>query len=474
MRAMSLSTALVVLAAVPVAAEADKLAPLQSDDPHKPRTYRLAVRPAAEPRPALRHQFVHRYVAQKPGNAALLYYRMLDRIDKVDDKDISRWLDAPVAKLPVGEVRELLGKRRSALADLADGARREDCDWQIPIREEGWSTVLPPLARFRDAGLLLALKARLEIATGRYGEAVRTLTDGFAFARHLAETPTLVNALVGIAVADTMLDQARVLMQADNAPNLYWALATLPHPPVEILPAIRVELGGVLLAPEIGDTPVDELTAEQWKRLFYSMLRMMGQEKRPKLYATAVAMKLYPEGKRYLAGRGYTTRQIEAMSVHQVIGRYSFEAWTELGDNMGKWFHVPYPQAHARLAAAERRLEVSRAGSSLAGFPFTHLLPSVGRAYFIGMRLPRRVAALQCIEAVRMHAAANAGTLPASLDEITVVPAPVNPVTGRPFVYRRTDEGFVLTAAAARGMDAKNTDIYEVSMTDRPRKEQTR
>ena len=38
-----------------------------------------------------------------------------------------------------------------------------------------------------------------------------------------------------------------------------------------------------------------------------------------------------------------------------------------------------------------------------------------------------------------MHASANAGKLPASLDEIKVVPVPLNPATGKPFLYRVVD-----------------------------------
>ena len=39
------------------------------------------------------------------------------------------------------------------------------------------------------------------------------------------------------------------------------------------------------------------------------------------------------------------------------------------------------------------------------------------------------------IEAIRMHAA-RTGELPAALDQLSVVPAPANPFTGRPFDYR--------------------------------------
>ena len=47
--------------------------------------------------------------------------------------------------------------------------------------------------------------------------------------------------------------------------------------------------------------------------------------------------------------------------------------------------------------------------------------------------MARNLAALQAIEALRMHAAATAASCPPSLAEVTVVPVPRNPAT-RPAV----------------------------------------
>ena len=44
---------------------------------------------------------------------------------------------------------------------------------------------------------------------------------------------------------------------------------------------------------------------------------------------------------------------------------------------------------------------------------------------------------LRAIEALRMHAAAHGGQLPDSLDQVTVVPVPLDPGTGKPFEYHR-------------------------------------
>jgi hypothetical protein len=54
----------------------------------------------------------------------------------------------------------------------------------------------------------------------------------------------------------------------------------------------------------------------------------------------------------------------------------------------------------------------------------------------VGAGLDRRIAALRTIEAVRLHLTEK-GKLPEKLDDITVVPVPTDPLTGKPFEYRR-------------------------------------
>ena len=66
------------------------------------------------------------------------------------------------------------------------------------------------------------------------------------------------------------------------------------------------------------------------------------------------------------------------------------------------------------------------------------------------VRLDVRVAALRAIEAIRMHAHAHDGKLPASLDEVKIVPVPHNPATGQPFAYRREGETAVLEGPMPR------------------------
>ena len=82
---------------------------------------------------------------------------------------------------------------------------------------------------------------------------------------------------------------------------------------------------------------------------------------------------------------------------------------------------------------------------------FTLLLPAIHGARMAEVRLDRQFAALQTVEAIRLHAAAHDGALPASLDEMTDAPPPLDPATGKPFSYEVDGETARLTAPLIPG-----------------------
>lgn len=81
-------------------------------------------------------------------------------------------------------------------------------------------------------------------------------------------------------------------------------------------------------------------------------------------------------------------------------------------------------------------------------------------------RFDRHVAALQCIEALRLYAAAHEGEFPKELSKITEVPVPNDPVMQRPFSYRRTGSDAVLEAPAPEGATEKDAIRYELSLKE--------
>src|SRR5262249_39550328 len=131
----------------------------------------------------------------------------------------------------------------SMLKELDLAARREYCDWEMTprIRTDGIGLLLPDVQGMREFGSLLAARARFHMADGHYAECIHALQTGMALGRHVAEAPTLINALVGMAISQIMLGQVEDLIQQPNAPNMYWALTMLPRPYIDMTKSMQGE-----------------------------------------------------------------------------------------------------------------------------------------------------------------------------------------------------------------------------------------
>jgi len=86
--------------------------------------------------------------------------------------------------------------------------------------------------------------------------------------------------------------------------------------------------------------------------------------------------------------------------------------------------------AWSQSEAAEQRLKAVKAGLLTV---LAELQPSIINCLDVQMRLDQRVAALRVVEAIRLHAASHDGKLPEELNQVTEVPVPDDPATGKPF-----------------------------------------
>src|SRR5207244_2759675 len=80
---------------------------------------------------------------------------------------------------------------------------------------------------------------------------------------------------------------------------------------------------------------------------------------------------------------------------------------------------------------------------------FAQYLPAISAAITAELRLDRRVTILRVVEALRMDAAAHDGALPEALNQITDVPVPDDPATGKPFEYHRAGNSATLSGPQA-------------------------
>ena len=85
------------------------------------------------------------------------------------------------------------------------------------------------------------------------------------------------------------------------------------------------------------------------------------------------------------------------------------------------------------------------------------LLPAIQAAKTAEARTERTIALLRTLEALRMYAAGHEGRLPSKLEDVTAVPIPIDPMTGKSFVYKCDGNTAVLEAPVARQTRARQS-----------------
>jgi hypothetical protein len=329
----------------------------------------------------------------------------------------------------------------------------------------------------RQVARLLALRARVEALDGHPDKAVRALQTGFVAAKQVGESDTLVGALVGIAMGTLTAMELELLLSQENTPNLYWALADLPRPFIDMRRPLAGERTGVYgtfpgLIEAVNNTDAPPLTPEQIKPAFNLLVMEFNVGKD---YPTRAAISVWvrakhAEAKESLVAAGYDRARVDKMPHMQVALMHAMQQYDRLFDEMLKWQTFPYAEAIQGMEQAERRVREAQAkvlspSGDVPALPLATLfLPAIRRAWSAHARIDRRLAALRCVEAIRLYAAAHGGKLPRALADVKEVPVPPDPYTGKPFAYRLADGVATLEGPPPAGEKANpaNALVYEL------------
>ncbi len=450
--------------------------PATEQAPTPPKVIELTITPKPSPLQPLRYRLLPLESQLTPGNAVPIYLRIgaetKDEAIDLISKETIKLLQGTIEDFPVDEGHKLTDQFARRLKQMDFAARRQTAEWNYTLpeeREDVINLLLPDVQELRTWSRLLPVKARLEIAEHRYPDAVRTIETGIAMGRHIAEGPFVINALVGIAVANQSLNQVEDLIGRPDAPNLYWSLTALPRPLVTVRTGMETEQALVEnMIPELVE-PEGPLTGAEWaSRLARIHGRWNQIAKMLDVEATSVlppntslpaappakptilvpddpakfVADVLPEAKSFMTKRDVA---IDKMTDAEVIVRYLMDLHREFRDQDFTPTYLPYAEALPMYDAVEARRKERK--GVVSGF-LNAFQPAVQTAHTSEARLDRRVASFRIIEALRMHLAANGGSLPKSLDEVKIVPIPRDPMTGKPFEYQVDGEAALLTSQA--------------------------
>ncbi len=440
---------------------------------------RLTLHPMAATPPALRYRLLPDLLEQVPGNAADLYKKaapLLQQVGREDDFLLEVFEKLSLDRLPREEVRRLLGEHKEALELVERGARCEYCNWGLAerLRKSGIGAALPEIQPMRVAARLLAMRARLEMAEGHFDRAARTIRTGLALARHVGDGETLISFLVGNALAGVMAGQIDLFVQQPKAPNLYWPLTELPRPFIDIrkgLEGERVSIYGTFpgiaaSATDLNAGPISEAQGRNYGGLF---LGLQERDIPGGRYLVAVRLgKEYAAYKEALVAAGRPRELVEKMPHVQVAVLRALIEYDGVIDDMLRWQAFPYPEClpHFRAFAARRKAELKKSDLPLARQLAYLVVPVIDKVVLARARTDRRFAALRCVEAVRLYAAAHGGKLPATLADVKEVPVPDDPITGKPFEYKVSGDRATLFGPSPIGdpRDAAYALTYELTL----------
>lgn len=480
----ALTAAITLVGSVGVATSRAELTVIKDADGQSGLTvYKMTVTPAAEPTPALAHNFIPRSDTLRDGNAALFYLRSFaeDQLasrwqelekehgsDEVHGDENGGWysIETPLDEATLAKARLGAAKFDTIVEQFVSRATvRRQCDWGHHIDElrglEIFTTLLPEAQESRSLVRALMLRARVAVADGDYQRAITELRMAYQLARHTAQAPFLVSCLVGAAEANLANGEAIELIAAKGSPNLYWALAELPRPFISMVPSIRFEMSlGPRTFPFLLDAETTEHSPEEWARLLTVGFQDAQQainngthvdDLMAQAGIAGMAIVIYPAAKERLIASGMDAARVEQMPVGQVIAIDAAREYRRIGDEVEKQWYLPYQAAKEREKEMDALFQGAKLpggfGRVLAGL----LMPAVNTVRMAQMRLDWQLNAIQAVEAIRMHAAAH-GTLPATLEEITIVPAPLNPVTEKPYQYRLDGETAILELPFSDGI----------------------
>jgi hypothetical protein len=417
-------------------------------------TTKLIVRPMAAPRPALRYLLLPEVREQNPGNSVQWYIRCFAEqrnffFTKESNDLRKRYREMPLAELAKEDLKTYGG---SALTQADWGARLESLDWDVlrKVQSEGSELRLPELAAFRVLSVSLQVRFRAAVARDDWDTAITTAKTMFAFARHLGEHPTLAGNLLGLETAELALHTLEEMIQQPNAPNLYWAYTDLPRTLVELRKGLQGDR--VLVDSDLALVRTDSAMTDEELEQFVSKLsgRIGSVRERaglPPRNVRAAISKLVEDRERAARVRNRLLKDAQTSGVIEKISALKVLDYSPLQLILieeRRDFEIRRDESLKLLSLDPWEIDalVHNQASGGAGL-FADFLPNVIEHRRAQARIEQRIGLLRCLEAIRLYAAEHEGRPPENLNDITM-PLPVDPFTGKAFVYTMNGQAIAL------------------------------
>lgn len=435
----------------------------KSSDQREKRSPILEVSPAAEPVPALKYRLRPTVWEQKPLSAMLHYMRintnLLDRGQQSWQKyETEDWLTKNHQNGPSPEqLAEAMKSLESVFEQVHELALAEDFSWDHRLRDLEGSAVyqylLPDVQQARRLARFLILRVRHQLNQNDLDGAVQTAGDGLRLAEFVNNGEFAIQQLVAIAIAAiTSEEMILEIIQHPDSPNLYWALAALPRPFVQVNDSIQWEFHAIFqVLPMLQEAKTAVWTEDQAQAVWMQMMDSLkatgaltdNRFVNTAMRLTALGVTQAKPARNHLQSHGFTEERLAQMPDLQcVLADASLEI-TRMSDEMMKGVLLPDPISGTFREKAEQRFQewATTTPPTVGSIIGAKLMPAAMQVKKAERRTHMRFNRLMTLEAIRMHVAEHNGELPKSLDNLSPVPAMPDPYTGEHFEYQLEEEG---------------------------------
>lgn len=439
----------------------------------------LHLVPAAEPNPALRLRLVPGGQEAEQGNAAMSYLKAMGFLEHTQQRiaveefilseraKISEsargqtasppdaWYELWPQVIPVNQVDEYLKLLDFQTRFLDDANRRTHCDFGRHIGETDepyWAYLLPEIQQCRELARTQRLRFLVALAKGDVDAAVKVFGQQLTLGYHIGQDDFLVSSLVGIACANIGFYDAYFLCEANESPNMYWAMAALPNPLVSIAKPVELELSQALgLRSELEQLTLTESNLTQTRVLLANLqdaIQQLGDSQNNQIALPLAIANSYPEAVDYLVSRcGEDPNVLDDLPRSQVWLVAVSRLNAEIADQYRMVFLVDETRRLDRASACEKMLNSMSERYGPLTMVSKLVLPAIRVSVIAEFRTKQQRALLQTVESIRHHLAVSKGRLPKSLDDLDL-PAINDPVTGQPFEYSCSGDQAILRSAS--------------------------
>ncbi len=348
------------------------------------------------------------------------------------------------------ELQRMLAPFQQSLNELRSFRKCEDLSWDYRIRDlqgvDLFKFSLPEASVARELSWLIKAEALLHIQQKEFSKACESIQTGMRLAEFLGKGETAIQKLVGIAIQTQMYEAIIQASRTPGCPNLYWALASIPQPLIDIRPSILFELENIEhVFPVIGQAESLSLDRDGWRRMwqesinqFQELSGMSGASSANQLGAASIFIGFAStNAKSRLVEHGLSKESVDAMPSEKILALDSLYELRNISQQLSKQVLLPINVDKQWQAKQEQDCDELLRSNTFGGAIAKLILPAVRQIRIAETRVIMERNRLMTIEAIRMHVAKHKN-VPATLRELREVPAMDDPFTQQPFEFSVT------------------------------------